>query len=197
MRKLILAVAVLFGTAAQANTVDAAAAELQAYRTEIKAVPAFWLLTTWSGDAITRSVGTCASAVVISAAAVTADTVPMTNPVAEWLASKTTASYPGIDNLLAWETWANLSVPGTAGGATVLAYEAVENWIKLTAGRKDINWEKFAQVYASTVAVTSSVYGDQSRCLINLAKVGLIRREVFARVRGEVHAPMTPMVQPR
>lgn len=195
MRRLILAMAVLFGTAAHATTLDQVRAEMEAYRAEMKATTAGYLLLAWTPDILARTAGTCSSATFFTASTIVADTAPITNPVAEWLASNSNASYPGVGDILSWQTWAAAG-PGTAGGATVAVYEALENWVKLTAGR-EVEWKRFMQVYESTVVVATSQFGESSRCWINLGKLGMLMGEMNRRTRHSFSAPMTPMQQPR
>ncbi len=190
MRKLILVAAILCGVSANAAKVDSAT-ELENYRLELKTVSSARLYS-YAADAIVRSTGNCSLSTVLTIGAFVTDTVPLTNPVAEWLGNSSNQRYSTYNTLWSWETLANTG-RGAVGGAGIAAYEAAEALVKYAAG-EEITWEQLSQVYASSFAVSDAVFGQESRCMVNLAKLTMVRVEW--RIRAGA-APYTPMMQPR
>ena len=190
MRKLILALAMLTGLQVHAAKIDAAT-ELANYRAEI-AGSNYIQLIGYQGVNISKMSATCALSMSLTGAAFISDTIPLTNPVAEWLGNKTNRSYKTYDILLSWETLADAG-RGAAGGGLVAGYEFFDYLVKFAAGEQ-MDWANLKKVYASSFAVAESVFSEDSRCIVNLAKIAAVRME-WRRALG--YAPYTPMNLPR
>lgn len=190
MRNLILVLAVLFGSAAGARQVETTA-ELENYRQYLKTVTGPGLYFCYA-DNIARVGGTCSLSLALTGAAFFSDTVPLINPVAEWIGNKANKNYSTYDTILSWETLANTG-RGALGGGVIAGYEVFDFLVKYAAGEK-MEWEQLKKVYASSFAVKDAVFSDDSRCLVSLEKLAMVRVEW--RIRSGVK-PFTPMMAPR
>ena len=142
------------------------------------------------GGNIGKSFAGCTGSVVAIAAALCADTLPLTNPIAETIGNLADQDYKTYQSLMDWETLANLG-RGTVGGAAVAPVEALEFVLLWLAGNEDQSFEALKKVYGSTFATIDAMMSNDSACYVNLARVQIVRAE-WQRRSGKV-INYTPM----
>ncbi len=194
MRNLFVIIAALFAVNAQAETVDWMT-QLENYRVEVKAYSAQDLFWGQFGNYTKAGLG-CTGAGASTVIAFVTDTIPLTNPVAEWVGNKANARYETYQAFWRWETLANVG-RGATGGALMAGYEGFE-WIVLwLKGDTTQAFSELAKVYASTFATAEAMFAKEGACLMNVARVAVVRAEYRRREGLAPTLPFTPMHQPR
>lgn len=113
MKKLILIVSLMLGSAVHADQVPAWQQKLEAYRASLADSTNAGLRVRYgfyAGMALT----TCALSTAVTAATFVADTVPVANVVSESLANVTAPDYQTYQNILEWKTSATSAVAPSA-----------------------------------------------------------------------------------
>lgn len=194
MRKLFVIIASIFAVNAQAEAVDWVI-QLENYRSEVTTYTAQQLFWSNFGNYSKVVVG-CAGAGALTGIAFVTDTVPVTNPVAEWFANKSNSRYETYRAFWSWETMANVG-RGTMGGAVVGAYESWE-WFSLwLKGDTSTAYSELSKVYESSFATFNAMFAREGACYMNIMRVGVVRAEYRRREGLAPTLPYTPMHQPR
>lgn len=191
MKRILFAVSFLFALNANAAQNDWQA-KLENYKTEIQTISAGqlrWHYAYYVGAAF----GTCALSTVVTGATFVADTVPVTNILAEVIANNTNVDYKTYENLVSWETLANTG-RGAVGGAAVGVVESLQFVTLWLAGNEAQSFEQLKKAYASTVATAEAVFAEQGKCMMSISKVLLVRAELAKRNNSVEIAP-TPEVK--
>lgn len=191
MKKLVLILSLIASGAAQADQIPAWQQKLETYRAGLEqATPAG--LQVRRGFYIGAALTTCALSTVVTGATFVADTVPVTNLLAEPVANIVTPDYQTYQNILEWENLANIG-RGTIGGAPVAVIESLEFVVLWLGGNQALAFEGLKKTYASTITTANTLFADQGQCMMNISKVLLTHAEI--KRRAQLPAPMRVPVE--
>lgn len=178
MKGLILLVAGLLSSVAFAGQRDWQA-ELAQYQESLKTTPT-WQLYLLNPYWVSAAFATCTESTIAVAAAFAADTIPGSNPAAEYIAHVANPDYQSYQDLKSWETAASL-VRGTVGGGAVAVNDTLKFVLQCLAGNPELGYQDFQKVYASTFATAQALFANQGECMMSLSKVVLIEKEAATR----------------
>lgn len=191
MKRLLLVLSSIFAVSAHAATEDWTT-QLENYRQQVQTYTKGQLY----GDQVLNMAGAvtgCMGSVAFTAVAFVSDTLPVSAPVSEYIATRTNENYQSYQTFLSWETLANTG-RGTVGGAAMGTYEAMEFVLYWLSGDSEKSFAQLKQIYASTFATAEALFSKESACLMNTARVGIIKAEWRRRAGlAPVEMPYTPM----
>lgn len=195
MKKLVLIMSLLLGSAAQADQVPEWQQKLEQYKVSLAEASGAGLQLR-QGFYIGAAVTTCALSTVVTGATFVADTVPLTGVLGEGLANVVAPDYQTYEKILEWENLANIG-RGVIGGGPVAVVESLEFVALWLGGNEAQAFEGLKKTYASTVATANALFAEQGQCMMNISKVLLTRAEI--QRRSELPSPLrvpVDMVRP-
>jgi hypothetical protein len=135
-------------------------AELDQYRNEIRSYSDGGLFLSQASN-YGLTVAGCAGSSAVTAIAFVSDSIPLTNPVAEWIGNSANAQYKSYNAFFEWETMANLG-RGSVGGAAIAGYESIELILLWLGGDTSTAFSQTAKVYASSYAALDQLFSTES-----------------------------------
>lgn len=190
MKKVFIILASLFAVSAEAAPSDWMA-QLEQYRTEVQTYSDTQLFLGQFGN-YGKAVAGCVGSASLTGIAFISDTIPLTNPMAEWIGNTANARYSSYQDLISWETMANLG-RAAAGGGVVGGYESLELIVLWLSGDTSTSFAQLSKVYASSFAALESLFSKESACIMNISRVGIVRAEWRRRAGTSPVMPFTPM----
>lgn len=190
MKRVFILLASIFAISAHAAT-DDWATQLENYRQQVQSYSNSQLY----GDQLLNMTGAvvgCAGSVAVTAASFVADTLPVTGPAAEYIASKTNENYQSYETLISWETLVNAGRT-VGGGATLATYESFEFIFYWLSGDTEKSFAQLKEMYASSYATLDALFSKESACVMNIARVAVVKSEWRRRSGLSPVAPFTPM----
>lgn len=170
-------------------------AELEQYRVEIQSEPT-WALIGYNVYHLSKAIVTCSASGVAVGASFAADTVPLTNPLAELIANSSNTKYQTFPEDRAWTDAIAQTLRGALGGAVIAPVETAEFLLLWLAGEPEASYAALTKNYESTIATLNAVFAKQGECYMSLAKSELIRLETHSRWNkpSEPQQPQSPEV---
>src|SRR5690606_2818219 len=122
------------------------------------------------------------SSVAITAATFIADTMPIANGVSEVVGNTVDEKYQTqtYESMFSWEALAQYG-RGALGGGVIAVVETLEFVTLWLAGNEEASYAAVKKMYASSISTADALFAREGKCLMQISKVALTRKELQKR----------------